>query len=116
MKTFLAVYLGAPESFAKWAQLSDAERAEREAAGIKAWHAWVEHHKDSIVDIGGPLGKTLKVSPAGTAPTRNHLTGYTVVRAESHDAAARLFEKHPHFIDFPGDAAEIMQILPIPGR
>ena len=40
---------------------------------------------------------------------------FTVVRAESHEAAAKLFEQHPHFAIFPGDAVEIMPVLPIPG-
>jgi hypothetical protein len=43
------------------------------------------------------------------------LSAYTVVRAESHEAAARMFEKHPHFTNFPGDSVEIMPVLPIPG-
>ena len=43
------------------------------------------------------------------------MTGYTVVRADSHESAAKLFEKHPHFTIFPGEAVEIMPVLPIPG-
>ncbi len=42
------------------------------------------------------------------------MTGFTVVQAESHEAAARLFENHPHFMAFPGEAIEIMECLPIP--
>jgi len=26
----------------------------------------------------------------------------------------RLFENHPHFSIFPGDAVEVMEVLPIP--
>jgi ribosomal protein S17 len=37
-----------------------------------------------------------------------------VVQAESQEAAARLFEHHPHFSIFPGDGVEIMECLPIP--
>jgi hypothetical protein len=36
------------------------------------------------------------------------------VRADSHEAAAKLFEKHPHFSIFSGDSVEIMPVLPIP--
>jgi len=42
------------------------------------------------------------------------MSAYTVVRAESHDAAAKLFERHPHFTIFPGDSVEVMPVLPIP--
>ena len=46
---------------------------------------------------------------------RNALTAYTVVRAASHAAAAKLFEGHPHFTLFPGEGVEVMECLPIPG-
>jgi hypothetical protein len=37
-----------------------------------------------------------------------------IVQADSHEAAARMFEGHPHFAIFPGDALEIMECSPIP--
>lgn len=37
-----------------------------------------------------------------------------VVEAEPHEAAAKLFENHPHFAIFPGDGAEVMECLPKP--
>ena len=36
-------------------------------------------------------------------------------KAESHEAAARMFEDHPHVTIFPGDSVEIMECLPMPG-
>ena len=53
--------------------------------------------------------------PAGIADVSNEMGAFVVVRAESHEAAARLFENHPHFAIFPGEAVEIMPVLPIPG-
>jgi len=38
-----------------------------------------------------------------------------VVRAASHEAAAKMFEKHPHFAIFPGEGVDIMPVMPIPG-
>lgn len=38
----------------------------------------------------------------------------TIVEADSHEAAARMFENHPHFSIFPGDSVEIMECLPMP--
>jgi hypothetical protein len=66
------------------------------------------------VAIGGPLGKTKKVTQRGIDDTSNELGAFTVVRAESHEAAAKLFEGHPHFTIFPGESIEIMPVLPIP--
>ena len=82
---------------------------------MAAWKAWAERHHASIVAMGGPLGKTKKVTQRGIDDTSNDLGAFTVVRADSHEAAAKLFEKHPHFSIFPGDAVEIMPVLPIPG-
>ncbi|HKT99081.1 MAG TPA: hypothetical protein VJS30_21550 [Paraburkholderia sp.] len=116
-KLFLAVFLGSkdnPRAQAWWALPEDTRRA-REREGIAAWKAWVEQHKDVIVDFGGPLGKTKTIGEQGIVDTANALTGFTVVRSTSHEEAARLFEGHPHFTIFPGDSIDVMPVLPIPG-
>ncbi len=116
MKKFLAVYIGTAEAFKKYQQkFSDPEqRKAREKAGMEAWMKWGTTHAKSIVDGGAPLGKTKRIAADGIADTRNNLTGYTIVQAESHEAAARMFENHPHFTIFPGDSVEIMECLPLP--
>ena len=68
----------------------------------------------AIVGMGGPLGKTKKVSEHGIEDITNLMSAYTIVRANSHGAAAKLFENHPHFTIFPGDSVEVMPVLPIP--
>jgi len=114
--TFLAVFVGSKNSakFAAWNALSEAERKAREQQGIAAWKAWVTKHQASLVEMGGPLGKTKRVGPNGSADVSNELGAFTVVRADSHEAAAKMFEGHPHFAIFPGEAVEIMPVLPIP--
>lgn len=116
MKNYLAIYIGTAEAFEKseWSELSDAQRKEREAAGVKAWMQWGEKHAGSIVEQGSPLGKTKRTATQGTSDIKNAMTGYVIVRAESHEAAAKLFERHPHFTIFPGDSVEIMECLPLP--
>ncbi len=51
----------------------------------------------------------------GVEDASNEMGAYMVIRAELHEAAAKLFERHPHFTIFPGEAVEIMPVLPIPG-
>ncbi len=118
MKKFLAVYLGTPATREKsgWDQLDLAKRKQREETGIKAWHDWMTVHQSAIVETGGPLGKTKRVGVQGVSDTKNAMTGYVVIQAESHEAAAKMFEGHPHFTIFPGEAVEIMECLPIPGQ
>lgn len=110
MKSFLALYMGSTSPDAQ----SPANLGEETiAAGMKAWGDWMVRHADVIVVTGGPLGKTLKTSAGGVTSLRNAVTGYVVVRAETHEAA--LFLAHPHFTIFPGDSVEVMECLPIPG-
>jgi hypothetical protein len=87
-----------------------------EASGVEAWMQWGMVHSAAIVDQGSPLGKTKRASSQGITDIKNSMTGYVIVQAESHEAAARLFENHPHFTIFPGDSVEIMECLPLPGR
>ena len=41
----------------------------------------------------------------------NQLTVFMVVRADSHESAARLFEGHPHMSIFVCDGVEVMPVL-----
>jgi hypothetical protein len=115
--SYLAVFLGSSTGArrAAWDALPESELRAKQQEGVAAWHAWVAKHQSSIVEMGGPLGKTKKVSPSGIQDTSNHLGAFTVVRADSHEAAAKLFENHPHFTVFPGESVEIMPVMPIPG-
>lgn len=110
MAKFLAIYTGAP---------SDGPPPNMDPAdmqkGMQAWHDFMANNAHRIVDGGGPLGRTKKVSREGVADVRNHLAGYTVIEADDIDAAAALFRDHPHFTIFPGDGVEIMPVLPVPG-
>ena len=114
--TYLAVFLGSKTSpkMAAWNALSQAERQKKEREGIAAWKAWVEKHHGAILEMGGPLGKTKKVDAKGMTDISNELGAFTVVRAASHEAAAKMFENHPHFAIFPGERVEITPVLPIP--
>jgi hypothetical protein len=117
MSNYLAVFVGSKDNprMAAWMKMPDAERKAKEQEGIAAWKGWMEKHKAAVVGEGGPLGKTKRVSPSGIADISNEMGAFVIVRADSHEAAAKLFEKHPHFTIFPGEAIEVMPVLPIPG-
>ena len=107
MKTFLALYTGKPGQ-------APPDEATIEK-GMAAWGQWMAEHAADIVVTGGPVGATKQVSRSGVADIHNAVAGYIVVRAPSHEAAAAMFAKHPHFAIFPGEAVEVMEQLPIPG-
>jgi hypothetical protein len=116
MKQFLAIYTGTTSAQERsgWDKLSEAERNTRMKEGMDAWMAWGEKHRRVIVQQGSPLGKTKRTGLNGVTDIKNAMTGWVLVEAESHDAAAKMFEGHPHFTIFPGDSVEIMECLPIP--
>jgi hypothetical protein len=115
--TYLAVFVGSKTSpqMKAWMAMPEAERRTKEQEGMAAWHAWLKKHQGIVATMGGPLGKTKKVTERGTADISNEMGGFMVVKAESHEAAAKLFENHPHFAIFPGEGVEIMPVMPIPG-
>ena len=114
MKKYMAIFLGTPAKMAQWKAMDEASRKRAEQAGKEAWMKWGTDNAQAIVDNGAPLGKTKRISARGIADTRNELAAYSIVQAESHEAAAKLFENHPHFTIFPGEAIEVMECLPMP--
>ena len=63
----------------------------------------------------GSVGKTKRVDANGALNTKNEVGGYSIVQAESHDAATRIFGKdHPH-LQMPGAWMEIVEIMQLPG-
>ncbi len=110
---YLAVFTSNKTSpkWRAWYAMSEAEREATDKIGLAALKAWDEAHKDDIVYAGGPLGPTKRTSPDGIADVVNELTVFMVVRAPSHEAAAKLFENHPHFTIFPCDSVDVMPLL-----
>src|SRR3569833_3612637 len=102
--SYLAIFLGSRTSaqWKAWDALSEDERSAKGQQGMAAWKAWVDKYHDAIVTKGGPLGKTRRVDAAGISEISNEMGAFTVVRAASHEDAAKMFEGHPHFAIFPG--------------
>ncbi|NWJ25906.1 hypothetical protein [Rhizobium sp. RM] len=111
MPRFLAVYTMTPEDLAAFRRMPKSEQDAVDAVGVKAWAAWEEKNAASILDRGGMVGKTTRVSRDGIEAAVNPFCGYLVVEAESADAAARLFQDHPHITVFPGDGVDIMPFV-----
>ncbi|WP_160857209.1 hypothetical protein [Shinella kummerowiae] len=111
MPRFLAVYTIKPEDVASFRSLPKAEQDAIDAIGVKQWAAWEERNAASILDRGGMVGKTTRITKDGVTKAVNPFCGYLVVEAETADAAARLFHDHPHITVFPGDGVDIMPFV-----
>ncbi len=111
MKKFLVLYMAPVASFD---QIMKNTTPEQQKAGMEAWMVWGKKAAGSIVDMGAPLGKSLKVTPAGATPTTNDLGGYSILQGESKEAVATTLTGHPHFM-MPGGFIEIVELMPVPG-
>ena len=111
MSKFFLLYL-APTSTID--QMMATTSPEKMKEGMDAWRAWMKKHEKSLVDMGAPLGKTKRVTAGSVSSVRNQVTGYTIVEAESHDAATAMLVGHPH-LSMPGAYIDVLSVTPIPG-
>jgi hypothetical protein len=110
MKKFLVLYK-APQTAFEQMQKSTPEQ---QKAGMDAWTTWGKKAAASIVDMGAPLGKSLRVTKGGASPTTNDLGGYSILQAESKEALGEALKGHPHFM-MPDGFIEVVELMPMPG-
>jgi hypothetical protein len=90
MAKFMVLYTGG---------MGMAASPEEQEKIMAEWGEWYGRVGAAIVDGGAPFGeaKHLTGGPVGDGPLgTDPATGYTVVEADSLDAAAALCEGHPH--------------------
>lgn len=85
---------------------------EEGAKHMAKWKAWVAGLGDLLIDPGTPLGKPKSVSAKGVSDGRgtDRLMGYSIVKAESMDAAVELAKGCPFVEHGTIDVAEVMQM------
>jgi hypothetical protein len=82
MATYVYVYTGG----------SVPDTAAEQEAVMAAWGAWYGELADAIVDGGNPFGPSTTVRSDGSSAEggASRLTGYSIVRADSLDAATKM--------------------------
>ena len=62
------------------------------------WLAWTDGLGDALVNPGVPMGKSKTVSSSGVSDDAglNRVTGFSIVDAESMDAALKIAKACPH--------------------
>jgi hypothetical protein len=111
MKKYLALYMASGADFERMMKESTPEKRKK---GMEEWGKWTTKHRPEIVEMGAPLGKTKKVTKDGVENMKNQIGGYTIVQANSHDEAAKIFTDSAHFM-MPGSWVEVMEIAEMPG-
>lgn len=107
---FMALYMAPAASIAELMSGTPEQMQE----GMKAWMGWADANKAAIADMGAPLGKTKTVAAGGAKDGKNEVTGFSVVEADSADAAAKMFAAHPH-LQIKGATIDIMDYVSLPG-
>lgn len=110
MTKYVALYMATPEAI----DMMMKSTPEQQKAGMDGWMSWANDNKGGIVDLGAPLGKTKRVTASGVSDMKNGITGYSVVQADSPEAAAKIFKANPH-LQMPGTSIELIECMVIPG-
>jgi hypothetical protein len=85
--------------------------AEREAAMAK-WGQWFQTLGSAVVNPGNPLGASASVDSAGTnGAAKSGLSGFSIVTADSLDAASELAKGCP--VIEGGGKVDVYEAIPI---
>jgi len=113
MKKFLVIYHAPKEAMAQTMNVTP----EQAAKGMEAWQQWAQRTGSNLVDMGAPLfnGQELNAQGSVAESTRN-VSGYSIVQAESMEAAKAMMEGHPHISGWhPESTIEIHETMQMPG-
>ena len=107
MKKFLVLYMMSAEGMAEMMTSSTPEQRQE---GMDKWKVWMGDHQADFADDGGPVGKTKQINVEGVSDIKNSVGGYSIVQADSHEAATAIFSDSPH-LAMPGATVEVMEIM-----
>ena len=88
------------------------ETPEEGEKAMAAWGAWYESMGDATVDPGAPVGQSHTVSKDGHVENggANPVSGYTIITADSHEAACAHAAKNPLVLDGSG-SVEVAEMI-----
>jgi hypothetical protein len=110
---FLVLYLIPAAVMADWAKTDPAIRQAEEQKLRAAWGDWMALHAKMILSSEAG-GKTKRIAASGVSDTKNDIVLCSFIEAESHEAAAKAFENHPH-LRIPQASIEVMAVRPMGG-
>ncbi len=111
MKKFLVLYYApAAEAMKMMANATPEQKAD----GMKPWMDWMAKCGNALVDGGAPTLPGQVVAPnGGWSGSTSDVGGYSILQAESLEAAKRLLEGHPHLMWLPSCRVEVMEMMPL---
>lgn len=105
---FIALYSIPASVMADWVK-TDAEKRKPAEEKMKAeWQQWMKVH-GKMVKLTEAVGKTKRITAGGVTDGKNDICLYSIIEADSHEAAAKIFENHPH-LQIPQASIEVMPV------
>ena len=87
---------------------------EQQAEQMEAWGQWMTRLGPSLADAGAPFGQRTALADDGSNPAPGDLNGYSIVEADSLDAAKALANKHPFLAEGKGRfSVEVFELVPM---
>lgn len=111
MTRYIVLYHMPPEAIAQMPDMTPEQMEE----GMKPWMEWAERCGEALVDLGTPLANGQALVAAGSSPSTRGVAGYSIIEAESMDAAKALLAGHPHMTWNAACSIEVHETQPIPG-
>jgi hypothetical protein len=109
MKKFIALYYNNGGQQAAPPSMTEAEQA----AMMAPWGAWQAKYGERIADLGAPLQPASSSHDGDSwGGSENRVSGYSIVSAESLEAAREMFVGHPIY-NYPGQSIEISEFAPM---
>jgi hypothetical protein len=107
-KKFLVMYLAPAAVLAEWAKTDPAVRKAAEEKMRGEWETWMAKHAKHV-SLTEAAGKTKLVTSQGITDTKNDIMLYSIVEADSPEAAAQFFASHPH-LTIPQSSIQVMEV------
>ena len=108
LNKFIALYLIPSSVMADWAKTDPNARKSTEERMKAEWDKWMGDHA-KMITLTEAGGKTKQVTASGISDIKNDICLYSFIEAESHEAAAKTFENHPH-LQIPQSSIEVMAV------
>ena len=111
MNNYLVLFLAPTAVIDEWMKTPQVERDAAEKKMREEWNVWMSAHSKMIKETNAG-GKTKRVTSGGVVDVRNDIMLFSVIEAESHEAAAEAYVGHPH-LGIPQASIEVMAVRPM---
>jgi hypothetical protein len=108
LKRFLVLYLAPADVLADWAKTDPAIRKAAEEKMQSDWQRWMSEHARMITATEA-AGKTKLITATSIDDTKNDIMLYSIVEADTQEAASKAFANHPH-LTIPRSSIQVMEV------